>query len=355
MSIVEGLRELLHRRRAATTMVTLAVASLPLCLGAGQQLQHQERVEVARVVVDTRVIDAQGNPISGLVAADFRVEADGKPVRVTSVEWVSTAASAEHAWPTGDAQSPPQVFPLPGRLIVFFFQRDLHSSRMRGLMRIVPQIDLLLDSLTRGDRVAVLSFDSHLKLYADFTNDWRQLRELIRYSIVDYRPPVPADDGPDPSLAGHFDVERGNDAATPEEGLLVLAEALQPLPGAKTLILFGWGLGKMVSGEVITRHQYEPARRALMAARTTVFSLDFTQADYHSLQGPLRKIAVDTGGFYEKSFPINAAPFRRLIRAIAGHYVLVFEEPDLPRGRHTISVKLLGRSGRVLARHYYYD
>ena len=46
---------------------------------------------------------------------------------------------------------------------------------------------------------------------------------------------------------------------------------------------------------------YTEARRALTAARATVFSLDMTVADTHSVAYGLQRIAEETGGFYASS------------------------------------------------------
>lgn len=52
-------------------------------------------------------------------------------------------------------------------------------------------------------------------------------------------------------------------AATPETALLVLAEALKDVPGSKSLVFFGWGLGRFSSTGVHMERDYGPARRAL--------------------------------------------------------------------------------------------
>src|SRR4051812_49886180 len=56
--------------------------------------QVQERITVERIIVDTRVTDDRGNPITGLKASDFRVRIDGKPAMVESSEWIPETAAA---------------------------------------------------------------------------------------------------------------------------------------------------------------------------------------------------------------------------------------------------------------------
>src|SRR2546426_203480 len=49
---------------------------------------YAERVDVARIIVDARVVDAAGSAVIGLGADDFTVTIDGKPARVESALWV---------------------------------------------------------------------------------------------------------------------------------------------------------------------------------------------------------------------------------------------------------------------------
>src|SRR5207248_4237888 len=77
-----------------------------------------------------------------------------------------------------------------GRLIVFLFQKDLEPSRIVGLMRMLLQSRHLVETLTSNDRVAILSFDSHLKIWIDFTNDRERLDRVLGHGILFERPPV---------------------------------------------------------------------------------------------------------------------------------------------------------------------
>ena len=87
-------------------------------------------------------------------------------------------------------------------------------------------------------------------------------------------------------------------AVDSDRALFLLGNALRPIPGPKSLILFGWGLGKLVGGRVVMGKRLRRRAARLEASRTSVFSLDITQADWHSLAVGLAKAADDTGGFY---------------------------------------------------------
>jgi VWFA-related protein len=343
----------------AVALVNLAA----LFQQADPQIRFGERVDVERVVVDARAVDQTGHPLLDLTAKDFRLKVDGKVVPLESAHWVAAAPpEAEPEPPPEGATTPAFVVTpepaegdvAPGRLIVFFFQKDFDYSRLAGLLQMQKTALSVLDGLAPGDRAAVVSFDSHLKLRLDFTTDRETLRHVIgnviRLGEARYISP-----GPPPSLAEHFDRDRARKAASPETALLVLADALKELPGPKTLVFVGWGMGRFDarSGSVTLDRDYGPARRTLLDARVTVFCLDVTNADYHSLEVGLQQVAEDTGGFYARTHLFPAQAMRRLEGALSGHYVLTFEKPPLPPGPHRIEVDLVGRSGTVFARSFY--
>jgi VWFA-related protein len=332
----------------------LSMAALCLAAAAAdQQPPMLDRVEVSRVVIDARIVDGRGRVIPSLSRDEVRLEVDGRPVRLESLDWID-----ETGKPSAQAMAPrPRLaadVAAPGRLVVFLFQKDFQGGRMKGLIRMKDRAADLVDSLGSRDHVAVLVYDSHLRLHADFTTDRSVLRRAILHSVVQEWP-KPMEAGPFPSLAALLDGQAARDAATPEAALLVLGRALQPLPGTKSVVLFGWGLGRLVDGTVQMESDYGAAQRALAEARATVFSLDITDADSHSLEVGLEQVAEDTGGFYMKTHVNPGAAMSRLTEALAGYYVLTFERPPGRRGSHHVSVGLLARKGTVLTRNAYVD
>lgn len=345
------------------SMVRFGFLALLLLLAiAATAQQIQDEITVERVIIDARVTNGQGEPILGLTSADFRVRIDGKPARIESVVWVP---ETEAARAIADLDRPPAVvnettdIPAPrGRLLVFFFQTDIakHPSRVRGQMKIIEHADALIDSLEPEDRVAVLQFDSHLKFRLDFTGEKARLQGAVRDTLLANEPNVPPV-VPMPSLARRLSRDDMMNAATIEESLIVLANALRPIPGPKSVILFGWGLGRMTSSGVTFSRDYSIARRALESSRATVFSLDITDADYHTLEAGLQKVSGDTGGFYAKTHMFPKLAFDRLKSTLAGHYELEVRKPAKSRpGVHTIDVLVPKRRGaNILARASYVD
>jgi VWFA-related protein len=321
---------------------------------SAQRPRFEEKVEVERVLVDVRVVDGAGRPVEGLGAADFRVKVDGKDVAIESARWVSGTEPYSSGLDPGQAAEARTRPAPPGRLIVFLFQKDLSPSRVGGLLRMQKEAAKLLDTLTPGDRVAVLSFDWHLKLWTDFTDDHDRLRLVVERSVMFQAHPAYAE-SPFPSLAANLDRETARRASSIEKGLRVLAEALEPLPGAKSLVLFGWGFGRLGRLGVQMEPDYEPASLALRRARVSVFCLDVTEADYHSLEVGLQTVADDTGGFYSRTHVFTRPAIDRLKWALAGHYELSFEKPAGAKRRREVSVGLVGRKGTVMTRRGYVD
>jgi len=347
-----------------------------------------DEIAVRLVTVVVRVVDGAGDPVLGLTPADLRVRVGRREVPVTAVDFVAAggAAGAEPAAAPGTASSgsaeprapavgaaasteAPSADP-PGKLVVIFVQADNNSpSRVRGHLRTLPFTRELLDSLQPVDRVAVVSFDSHLKLWRDFTRNRETVPAAI-YQAIHFggRPPAalsargsepepaPAPESesePDaggPSLARHFDFDAALHAASPERALAVTAAALSALPGEKEVVFLAWGLGDF--GPMGTRMTpaFAPAVRALAAARATVFVLDVTEADSHSLEVGLQGIAEATGGTYDKTNLFPSLAIRQLARTMSGYYVLSLDAAALPESGGSVEVELRARRGTVLLR-----
>jgi len=209
-----------------------------------------------------------------------------------------------------------------------------------------------LETLTSSDRVAILSFDSHLKIWCDFTNDRARLDRVLAHGIL-FERPAAVEASTAPSLIERLDTKTARRAYGIERALELIGEALELLPGSKSLVLIGHGFGRLTLGGVRMENDYDNARRALVAARTSVFSLDVTNADYHSLEAGLELVSEQTGGFYARTHIFPDQAMRRLSGALAGYYVLFVETQETRRRTHDIDVTLTRRRGRVLATSSY--
>jgi VWFA-related protein len=343
--------------RARRGSFVAAAAVVTLIAGSGARAQQPprfgERVDVVRILLDARVLDDRGNPLPDLTAGDFKVTIDGKAAKVESATWVGTR-DADLAGGRPEAPPPPasQASIGPGRLIVFLFQKDLEPSRIVGLMRMLQKNRGFLHTLSPTDRVAILSFDSHLKIWTDFTNDRERLDRVLAHGLLFERPPA-VQAASRPSLVERLDPGRGRRIYTIERALESIGEALKPLSGSKSLIMIGHGFGRFSGGSVTMEKAYDQARDALVASRTSVFSLDVTNADYHSLETGLQLVSEQTGGFYARTHIFPDLAMQRLSGAIAGYYVLFVEKPEGRRATHDIEVALTSRKGQVLATRTY--
>jgi VWFA-related protein len=331
---------------------------------AARSLEHQEPhelrgVEVSRVVLEARALDGGGRAIPGLRPRDFEVKVDGRTVPLDAAVWVPDGMDQSVA--PSPSELPPEIMAgsgepgeIPGRLIVLLFQKDHRGSRLHGLLRMITHSAQLLDQFGPRDRVAVLVFDGQLRLHLDFTGHRGRLERALSHSVVNAWPePLPP--GPPPSLAAEMKPYQIRLASTPEKALLLLAETLEAWPGVKLLLIFGWGVGQTVGGVVTLSADYDRAREVLNRSRTSVFSIDIVDADYHTLESTLEKVSTDTGGLYVRTVHHPGAALARLAEALSGHYVLSFERPEGPRGEHHVAVGLAGRKGSVLTRSTYVD
>jgi hypothetical protein len=327
--------------------------------------QLQETITVSRVVVDARVTEFAGEPITDLVAADFDVRIGGKRAIVESAEWIPDTVDGwqlavgggpstpdASAPSSSDSRQPPTANRQPpGRLIVLFVQTDFarNTWRVTGHMKFLQYADALLDTFTPEDRIAVFSFDSHLKFRLDFSTDRDAIREALRQTLfIDYPPPPPM--VPSPSLAAYLDRDKMRRAAQSETGLMLVANAMRSMAGTKSILLLGWGLGERTSSGVSMRHQWRDARAAIDAARASLFALDTTDADYHTLEAGLIAAAEQTGGFYAKTHIFPRIAIERLQRTLSGHYELTLRAPgNLGAGTKELSVRVKRRGATVLA------
>jgi len=313
-----------------------------------------ESITVALETLQVRVIDNAGRPIRGLKPEDFRVLVRGQEVPVVAVDWISSAAPAPppaELLPEGE-ESETELPVLPnaqGKLVVFFVQADLNPTRISGQMRLRPYTRELLATLHPSDRIAVVSFDSHLKLRLDFTDDREAVHDAIDRAMIFNPQDEVAPDGP-PSLMSGFDLDEARRASSPERAMELVAQALTELPGEKTLLYLGWSWGADRFGHL--RAGAWSALQALMAARVTVFTLDVTSADEHDLESGLQGIAAATGGTYVRTFRQPGVATDRIAGAISGWYELSFDRSvleDVQRGRVEIELRDR-RRGEVLVR-----
>jgi hypothetical protein len=217
---------------------------------------------------------------------------------------------ARRAWLARPRRPPsPTLSPAASLL----FQKDFEGSRLRGLLRAIGQAKELLAPLSPRDRVAVLTFDSHLRLHLDFTADLGAVSRVLDESVLLRWPAIALSA---PSLAAHPTATKHG---MPPPGAGPRPCCAPRIPGAKMVPL---RLRPDLSGGTVVPPDYDAARRPDRPCRCLRL---ITEASWHS-RGGLQQVAEDTGGQYRCDE--NAGAPSWVVAALAGRHVLTFDRPS---------------------------
>ena len=268
--------------------------------------------------------------------------------------WIAELGDVEPAWLDADEPdwallpSTDLTADLPSddrrQLVVFFVQKSLDANRAVGLLRVLQDSDRLLAGVGPDDRVAVVSFEHHFKLWLDFTADLERAREVLAWDVMHEDPPV-LEPQAGLSIVAGIDQAEGRQIWYVEDALRRLGEVLDPMPGSKSVVLIGYGFEHGFT-------RYYRALDALDAARAAVFSLDVTP-DYGQFEPALRDLSQQTGGLFLTTHDPRRAVEQMAVAVSGVRYVLFTRTPDLEPGPHAIDVELRGGGGRVLVRSTY--
>jgi hypothetical protein len=342
--------------RTLLSGIGLLIVAVTAVVASSQEphSSYSETISVVRYIIDVRVTDAGGNAFSQLSAGDFVVTVAGKAAVVESAMWIG---ENERALALPDSVDLPEASATEprGRLVVFYVNSDFgrNVQRIKGQMKFNGDfVERVFAMLEPDDRVAVLSFDSHLKLRCDFTSDHGAALEAVRRSIAIEAVPLPEPAAAGLSLARHLDAGEMKKAARVEEGLLLIARALRYVDGVKLMIMSSWGLGDrsfLRNGTVTLPREWNEAVGILRRDHVPVVSV------LTGLGGQLSvgvaQTARMTGGVFASA--VSDFPSQSLTRIegfLSGFYELTLrlEEP-LDSGEHSIDVVVNDRKLRVTA------
>ena len=323
---------------------------------------YVEEITVEILSLPVRIVDRAGAPVEGLRPQDLEVRIGNTPVEPASLEWVST--NAPGAGPVATASLASNASSRPSRTLdplalpteanaglkIFFVQTDFEPTRIRGHLRVRPLVEELLRSFHPDDRIAVLTFDSHLRLWLDFTTDRQAAGDILYEAIKPGGQPLPRRPRRGPSLLAHLDLGAARQVASTEKALAMTADALAEIPGPKEMIFVGWGMGLYRAGAVHMTPDFGKTMAALGRAEVTVFVLDVTEADWHALEAGLKTMAQTTGGSYQSTFHFASQTTRRLARILRGHYVLTVDRGAYPEASGPLRIHLPGHDGQILFR-----
>lgn len=222
-----------------------------------QDLPHF-RVSSELVLIDVRVLDKQGRPVTGLTARDFGLTEEGVPQKILYFQEIRMPLAGHVPSSPGVISETrpdrPAVVPTPSapaaekRLLILFF--NYSSAGLQESQAMEEAARRFLDTqFTTDDAAAVLVFDNGLQLLTDFTSDAAELRRIVGG----------LDAGADPELDVSLpdedseDSEEGEYLADETEFALFetnrqlgaiqsIAESFRDVPGRKALIYFSAGL-----------------------------------------------------------------------------------------------------------------
>lgn len=326
-------------------------------LGFAQQPEIKEKITVRKQVVDVRVVRNNGDLVETLTPEDFNLRVNGKKVAVESVDFVrfeeavetleelKAAIKEERAEDEGFIDEmgyylqeyDAEVQGAPW--FVFFIQGDLAAVRDGSTARAIIHAKEAVERLPKNAYISVIHFATHMELVCDFTQD----HDLVIQALDQARSRDPENvfrGTSFPSLAAYLDETEMADVADVETALHKSADALRPFPGVKNMIYVGWGFGMYHRDKTVMRGRYDDAVKAMNRAQVTVFSLDVTQVDQHSLETGMEEIAFETGGTYQSLFKFPANKFKEVARQVQGYYRITFEIPDDLGERPKFKLKL---------------
>lgn len=371
------------RRGPAALLAALSLLAVA-APAAGQGFRF--RADATRVLVDALVLDAAGDPIPGLRAADFRLFEDGAEQRIASVEVVGAGPPfAPGSGPLPSAatdRSAADRGPTPRRFVIVFNRRQADPVKLRRAKR--GLLEFLENDARPDDETMILDLGASLRVL-------RELGTGREEALAAARRIVPG--GISTAVGG------GRDARDSFRLIAALGDALEPLDGRKVVILFSVGLeafaGPGARGPFGRRRFGEgnallAAIRQLNHANATLYAVDlegvfgnedlilkahpdgpsdsFADPSFVStadanfpggdpMGGDAAALAVSTGGEYYPNSTNFAVPLARIARQNSLYYLLTYspERAELDDSYRRLEVRVPGRRGaRVVSRPGYF-
>ncbi len=157
-----------------------------LCTGVGgQEPPLRFRVASNLILVDVRVQDSEGRPITGLSTQDFSIREEGVLQEIGYFQEIALPLTSSSVERLQVPRVPPQVstdssppVALEKRLLILLFNLSSAGLQDVQMMRTAAQ-KFLEEQFTPDDAVAVLVFDNGLELLTDFTSDRTTLTRVL--------------------------------------------------------------------------------------------------------------------------------------------------------------------------------
>jgi VWFA-related protein len=331
-----------NRPKFARSFVLAAALFAPIAFSQEDPTQVPRfRAGVNAVLVDVVVIDADGQPITGLAAEDFQVFEDGVPQTVATfdvTDWTSYVGERTSGAPREGA-----VNTYPRRFIFLLNRQGADFEYLNRAKRDLATF--IVESMAEGDEAMVIDVGYSLKVVQDFQAGKAATLQTVKklsQMRVDY--PMGA--------------ERAADQVYRD--LQALGEALLTIPGRKILILFSNELPTFApAGSSWTGSSFSltKAVESLNQANTSVYTLDIRGPDSRtSTAGGLSPLATETGGRYFWNNPTFTSSLRRIGAENQRYYLLsyVSTNAEFDGSYRKIEVKVAREGATVIARPGYF-
>ena len=337
------------------------------------QAEFRGRLEVTEVLLDVVVTDASGNLILGLKPADFVIQDGETEVNAASATFYSNRRFVESGLAASRVGVSPSEIPSD-RFFIFFF----HDQRFED-----PELTSnILDALRwskdwvqyeslENDWVAIVSYDSKLKIHQDFTTNQQLLLDGLASVAKSKNPdnewPSRIEEQEGPSLRKNLPQGKSLSKQTRRiySALDVLAESAGHITGRKNVLLFSMGWGQIdtvdFNAYVPDVRYYPPMMESLNDNNVAVYSISWVKnlAQENLAQSQignlLSVLSSDTGGIYYFNFVTFRDPLREVAQDNNGYYLLSYEAEFQAgdQGYREVEVKTRNPNFKVRARKGY--
>ncbi len=315
-----------------------------------------EAIEVREVLLDVLVTDPAGHVIVGLGKPDFVVRENGKPVELTGVTFYSNRRSLEGSDVLAKKGLRIDQVPEDRYFLLLFQDQKVNAVEIPALLTQQVQAgrfakEWVAHELLPNDWVAVLSYDTKLKVHQDFTRDRTQLGAGIDAAVAGKeventwpsRMP-PATDAAPSLLRG---LPHGNElrdqTPTIYQALQTLARSAGAIAARKNLVMFTNGFGHInpFAQYVPDPRYYTPTMEALNSNNVAVYSVDeVLPGTEHVMANSLNLLSTETGGRYLYNFTNFRTALTDISTENNGYYLLSYrsEHPAGSAGFQQVQV-----------------
>ncbi len=331
------------------------------------------RIEVTEVLLDVVVTDTNGNLILGLKPEDFVIQDGDDEISAKSATFYSNRRFVDSGLAATRVGVSPSEIPSD-RYFIFFFhdQRYEDPALMSNILDALRWAkDWVEYESLQNDWVAIVSYDSKLKIHQDFTTSRQDLLDGLTSVAKSKNPgnewPSRIQEQTGPSLRRNL--PQGKDLSKQTRriysALDLLAESAGHITGRKNVLLFSQGWGKIDTVDFNTYipdvRYYPPMMESLNDNNVAVYSISWLRnvADENLAQSYVENIlsvlSKDTGGIYYFNFVNFRDPLREVAQDNNGYYLLSYEA-EYEAGDHgyrEVEVKTRNPNFKVRARKGY--